>query len=636
MLRILSVVIAELLAADAPRTTAGGATFTVPAGWSLTAKGNVRLIDGPEPDLHVALVDVKAADAEHAVAAAWPQLTPKFSRPLKITLPRPARQGWDERRVFVYETSPDERRAVSAGAYRKGDAWTVVLTDAAQPALQRRGAAFDLLVGSLRPAGYKRESFAGKKAHALDAARLQQLADFIEQGRAQTGTPGVAIALWQDGKVILERGFGVRELGKPTPVDADTQFIIASNTKALTTLMLAKLVDQHKLAWDMPVMKVYPKFRLGDVATSAKVLVKHLVCACTGLPRQDFEWLFEFKGTSALDEMARVASFQPTTKFGEAYQYSNLLASAGGFVGAYALEPARELGAGYDAAMRALVFDPLGMKQTTFDFARALAGNHAAPHAEDVDGKPQVASMDINYGVVPLRPAGGAWSSARELLRYVAMELAGGTLPDGKRYVSSENLLARRKPQVASGEDSTYGMGLVVDRQYGVPVVMHGGSMIGFKSQMFWLPENGVGGVILTNADAGALLTRSFPRRVLEVLFDGNPEAVEDLKSGAEQRMKRIKKDRERLTLPPDAAITTHLAARYKNAALGEIGVSGDKLDFGEWKSRFATRKNDDGTVSLYTTDPGVDGFTFVVGSHDGKRTLTLRDAQHEYRFAEN
>jgi CubicO group peptidase (beta-lactamase class C family) len=114
-------------------------------------------------------------------------------------------------------------------------------------------------------------------------------------------------------------------------------------------------------------------FKLGDADTTSKVLMRNLVCACTGLPRQDMEWLFEFKGASPKSTMDLLGTMQPT-KLGEAFQYSNILAAAAGFVGAYAYDPKKELGAAYDEAMQKKVSGPLGMRRTTFDFAKALRG----------------------------------------------------------------------------------------------------------------------------------------------------------------------------------------------------------------------------------------------------------------------
>jgi CubicO group peptidase (beta-lactamase class C family) len=629
----------ERLAANSPRTTAGGATFTAPAGWTLRTDGDLWILEGPEPRLRVGLLDVVTTDADSAVAAAWLRLEPGFKWRLKLVQPSPGRDGWEEDRLYTYEMSPNEKRVVFAGARHKGRRWVVLLFDAGEGPFQRRRAEVRLISSSLRPQGYTRESFKGRTAHALDASRIRQISTFVERSRSLLGVPGVAMTLVQNGHVVLEQGFGVRELGKRARVDPDTLFMIASDTKALTTLLLAKLVDQGKLGWETPVTKVYPTFKLGDAETTRRVLIKHLVCACTGMPRQDLQWMFEFGKATPKSALEVLADSPPTTRFGDVFQYSNTLAAAAGYVAAYALDPGHELGVGYDEAMRSLVFAPLGMKQTTFDFTRALHGNHAAPHAEDIDGKISHALMEENYSILPLRPAGGAWSSARELTRYVQMELAGGKLPDGARYLSEANLLARRAPQVAVGEDRSYGMGLVVDNHFGIPMVVHDGSLIGYRSVMFWLPEQGVGGVMLTNADMGGVLTFQSIRKTLEVLFDGNAEAEADVAAVAKNHQEEMAKERARLTLPADPAWRSRLAGRYVNAALGEIAVQREKqetiFDFGEWRSAMASRQNDDGTVSFVTIAPGMDGFAFVIAEHDGKRRLLLRDAQHEYEFTE-
>ena len=148
----------------------------------------------------------------------------------------------------------------------------------------------------------------------------------------ELGVPGVGFSLIDAGKVVFEGGLGVRELGKPAKVDRDTLFIAASNTKAMTTLLLARLVDEKKLDWDQPVTQIDPGFKLGDADTTSRVLVKHLICACTGLPRQDLEWIFEFSRATPASSMALLATMQPTSKFGEVFQYSNLMAAAAGEV----------------------------------------------------------------------------------------------------------------------------------------------------------------------------------------------------------------------------------------------------------------------------------------------------------------
>ena len=379
----------ERVTADTPRVTSAGATFTVPAGWSIETRKEFVVLTPPETDTHIAIVDSQAADAKAAVAAAWAAYKPESKRPIKLVTPRPAREGWDERQVFDYETSPNERAAVQALALRagkRGGRWSF-LTEPIQPwrsVPPRSGWSSKACVQRIITANRSPAA----TAHPLDAAHIAQLKEFVETSMQQLGIPGVSMALIDHGKVVYQGGFGVRELGKPERVDENTVFMAASNTKGMTTLLLAELVDEKKLRWDEPVIEAYPAFKLGDAETTKKVLVKNLICACTGLPRQDLEWLFEFKNATPETELALLGTMQPTSKFGEVFQYSNLMAAAAGYIGAHLVYPNLELGAAYDKAMQEKIFDPLGMKSTTFDYARALAGNHATPHGDDIDGKP--------------------------------------------------------------------------------------------------------------------------------------------------------------------------------------------------------------------------------------------------------
>jgi hypothetical protein len=250
-----------------------------------------------------------------------------------------------------------------------------------------------------------------------------------------------------------------------------------------------------------------------------------------------------------------------------------------------------------------------------------------------------VASMAFNYAIMPHRPAGGVWTSSADLIRYVQLELAQGVLPNGKRLVSAENLLMRRAPQVPVGEDHTYGMGLMVDSEYGIPLVHHGGSMAGFKSDIYFLPNSDIGAVLLTNSDNGGMLLHPFMRRLVEVVFDGKLEAAGDVAGQAARHKAALAKERERLVVPAEPALVARLARHYHSKDLGELAVLSHDgrttFDFGEWKSVVASRKNDDGTISFITIDPTTDGFEFVVAERAGKRVLIIRDGQHEYIFTE-
>ena len=629
----------KILLVDTALRTTAGTQLVAPKGWSLQIKGSALILGAPEGDSHVALIDVHGGDADAAVTAAWAAYQTHPVRALEAARDRPAREGWDQIRLYRYETAANEQRSVAAQALRKGDYWTVAIRDLSDAVADKRDSQLEVIFNKLWPAGYARESFAGKKAHRLNTQRLAALTEYIETGRKQLDIPGVALGLIQDGKVVFEGGFGVREIGKRTPIDAGTLFITASNGKALTTLMLAKLVEAGKFTWETPVSTLWPQFQLGNAAITRQVQVKHLICACTGLPRRDLEISFEGEKATPASTMQVLATVQPTSQFGELFQYSNLMAAAGGYLGGHMLYPQQELGAAYDKAMQTLVLDPLGMNATTLDYARALAGNHAAPHARDIDGNTVVASMGLNYAELPSRPSGAAWSNVRDMLRYVQMELANGLLPNGKRYIAENILLARREPQVTTGSDEYYGMGLKIDRMWGVPVIHHGGTMVGYSSDMIWLPEHGVGAVILTNADSGNALRTRFRRRLLEVLFDGTATAAADVASWAQQSKAGITAERKQLVIPAGRDATARLAAMYRNPALGDLVLRRERdrvvFDFGGWRTDMATRQDEDGSVVFVSISPGAQGFEFLVANQNDQRRLILRDAQHEYVFVE-
>lgn len=629
----------EPLAEDTAATTTAGNPFTAPAGWTITVKRPATIITPPEGGgSNVVFVDVEAEDAEAAIAAAWAAYKPQ-DRPLKVVDEHADNDGWSRIKRFEYQTSPNERRSVSASALFANGMWTVRIYDMASDIGSKRGAAVSLMMGSLLPKGYERESFAGKEANELDAERLAALTDYVRHGLELSGVPGTSLGIIQDGKVVFSGGFGVRELGKPETVDGQTMYMIASNSKAFSTLLLAKLVDQGKIGWKDQVIGIMPGFKLGDAETTEQVLVEHLVCACTGLPRQDFEWILDFGRFTPESTMELLGTMQPTSGFGEMFQYSNLLASAGGYVAGYVMHPDESLGTAYDLAMQSQVFGPLGMTASTFDYDIALQNeNHARPHSVDTKGAPAPAEMAINYAAIPVRPAGAAWSNVDDVLKYIAMELSAGKLPDGERYIGEDALLERRRPQVPVSEDHYYGMGLMVNNYYGTPVVHHGGDLVGYHSDMMWLPEHNVGAVVLTNGDPGWLIRSGFQRKLLEVLFDGKPEADALLESASESYKTNMAAEFDLLAVPADTEKSAALAGHYRNASLGDIKVTRNDgatiFDFGEWKSEVGTRENPDGTTSFMTIVPGMTGLDFVVGNGE-EQTLIMRDSQHEYVFSE-
>jgi CubicO group peptidase (beta-lactamase class C family) len=515
----------------------------------------------------------------------------------------------------------------------------VSLVEGDNGALSRRAPQLDVALWTFRPQGMHEESFAGKTPRPIDEPRAKELDAWIEQARAKLDVPGAAVAVLVGGKVVYEKGFGVRTLGKNEPITPSTLFMMGSITKSMTTLLEATLVDQGKLRWDTPVTQLLPAFALGDPDMTSKLVLWQTACACTGMPRRDMEFIFEYAHVTPEQRIASMKTMKPTTGFGETFQYSNLMVAAGGYAAAHTYDPKPPWNQAYDEAMRANVFGPIGMKSTTFDFAAVQRVDHAAPHAQSIDGVPHPIPLSEEDFVTPLRPAGASWSNLKDMERYVQMEIAKGVTPEGKRVVSEANLAERRKARVRSGEVDSYALGLGVGTFRDLPYVAHDGGTFGFNTMMWILPEQGVAILSLTNVSGpGDAFNLAVQRKVVEAIFEGaRPIADVRLAYLAKGRHDDIAKTMERVSREPDAGWVKGLVGTYENADLGRVVVSaspkGGTLDAGEWKSAVGQKREVDGTVKVVLVDPPMAGMELLIGGDDAHRTLTLLDDQVKYVF---
>ncbi|HKA88489.1 MAG TPA: serine hydrolase domain-containing protein [Haliangiales bacterium] len=595
------------------------------------------MLQDPDRELKLGLVEIAAPDRDAAAAAAWSRLEPGFDLKVLRAVDLPARDGWDAIAQIAYVTKTEDRRAAFAVARRKGGTWYVHLVDGKTAALDRRGAEATVAIRSFKAAGLDKESFAGRKAHPFDAERQKQLGEFIEEWRKKTFVPGVAIAVTQGGKIVYEKGFGVRLLGKNDPVTPETLFMIGSNTKSLTSLLMARLVDRKVFSWSTPVTLLLPSFALGDEKVTRSLTMKHTVCACTGLPRQDLEFIFEYAHATPEDRVASMKAMVPTTGFGETFQYSNTMVSTGGYVAAHALHPTLKLGPAYDKAMQDEVFGPLGMRATTLDFRRAAAANHAMPHARGFAPEYRPIPLEWEGGVTSVRPAGAAWSNVRDMSRYVLVELAKGVTPEGKRVVSEDNLLARRDPQVKISDEASYGLGLMVTTDHGLAIVQHGGNNLGFSSDMYFLPEHDIGVVVLTNGGGTNPYMAAVRRRLFEILFDGKPEAAENLASVLDVQKKARAEELALMKPAIDPDLLARILHDYTSNGLGPATVRREGkevvFDVGEWKVPIAQKTDRDGRTKLVLMGRVFAGFELIPEEKDGRTTLTIQAPQQTYTF---
>ncbi|MBX3154763.1 MAG: beta-lactamase family protein [Deltaproteobacteria bacterium] len=608
------------LAADEAIRAPSGATFPAPAGWWVDARGDLIELRSPEGDLHWFHVELAAADRDAAVAAAWKRAVPDFALAVEEAQDVPL-EGWDAAAQVKFATPALSRRVVIALARKKGELWHVDLVDGGEAALDRRGAQVETGLLGLAVAGVEEESLAGREV-ALPADFADQLDAFVREGMAAAKVPGVAIAVVHRDKVVLERGWGVRTLGDKAPVTPATRFMIGSTTKPLTSLLMARLVDAGKLAWDTPVAKLMPTLAFGDPDFTKALTLRHTVCACTGMPRRDHDLIFDGEA-SPEQRIAALRDARPTTKIGETFQYSNVMVMLGGYAAARAVDATGKLGPAYARAMREQVFGPLGMTATTFDLAEAARAEHASPHPRDLAGEAVAQPPSVEAWTAGVAPAGSAWSTVRDMARVVRLELGEGKL-DGAQVVSREALLARRAPQVKISNKLSYGMALVVGTALGLDVVWHNGGTFGFSSLLTAFPQQQLGIVILTNAGEADALAQSIQRRILELVLGAKPKASQHLADAVAAAAKERAQLAARAS-EPDPAWAAPLLGKWSAPGVGVVELRRDGkrlvLDTGQWSVTVAGGTRD-GARELVSTSAPVAGFELVVRGEGANTTL--------------
>ena len=249
----------------------------------------------------------------------------------------------------------------------------------------------------------------------------QAIEDAVQATIARYDLPGIAVGVIVDGKVVYARGHGETVAGSGEPVTTRTLFKIASNSKAMTGALLARLVQQGKLRWDDPVVKHLPDFAMHDPWVTAHMTVSDLLIHNSGLPEGGGDlMLWPEPNLFTRDDIVRgLRHIKPAYGFRSGYAYDNLLYVVAGQVAAAAG------GASYEELLRRELFEPLALDGCRVgDFALADAGNVAQPHGRD--GGRNVA-MRRDAAIVPAiasAPAGGIRCTLDDMLAWARNWLA--------------------------------------------------------------------------------------------------------------------------------------------------------------------------------------------------------------------
>ncbi len=588
---------------------------------------------GPERDLELSfLARPVQEDTAYLLRCAWEEVKPGFDVPVLQMVDVPAGGGWNGEVHVAYDSPQSDSRVVFAIVRFFGDRAFLTLVDGTKAGFVRRMAQFSELHNAWKPAGLKEPSLLGSTPKLFGNEERDAMSHFVSESMRQVGVPGLAVAVVQNGQTVYAEGFGVCRLGGEKHVTPETRFMIGSSTKPLTTAMMARLVDLGYFTWSTPVTEVLPGFSLADEEVTRRLEMRHTVSASTGMPRRDLDLVFRFRGVRPEDRIAGMQQMSPTTGFGETFQYSNSLVSAGGYAAAHSYAPDVGLQDAYDRAMRELLFEPLKMSHTSILCIDSPLD--ATPHSRDVNGTAVPIDPALEQFATPVAPAGSAWSNVLDLAEYLKCEMRDGLNERDEQVISAENLLARRVPAIRIDGKTSYGLGWFLKDWQGLAEVGHGGNTRGFTADMFFLPEHRLGMVILTNLQLANQFLGSMEQKLIELLFgaERKAEGMVTAEKNAREETAEVMRKRIREDAESTAWIAEYIG-HYTSEELGAACISrvagGFEIELEAGSSKLAVEKSGPDRYIVLTTPP----WTTKLQPTDNPRVLLVDGGQTTYRF---
>lgn len=340
----------------------------------------------------------------------------------------------------------------------------------------------------------------------LDAQTdVQKIDQYLSAARADWNIPGMSVAIVKDGEILLSKGYGVTEAGTNKPVDENTLFAIASNTKAFVSAAISKLVAEGELSWDDKVKTYIPEFELYDDYVSNNATIRDLLCHRLGLGTFSGDNMW-YKSTLNVPELiTRLKYLEQAYPFRSGYGYSNLMfITAGEVITRVAKKP-------WTDYVKESFFTPLEMNRTITSTGELDSkGNYAMPHKPYEDGNAVIPWVNWdNMGA-----AGGIISSANDMSNWMMMHLNKGLYgSDTILHRNQQNVMwtihnshvisDKGKEQIPGRHFSGYGLGWGLGDYHGNMLVTHSGGYDGMYSRVMLVPDQNLGIAILTNSMKG-------------------------------------------------------------------------------------------------------------------------------------
>ena len=333
---------------------------------------------------------------------------------------------------------------------------------------------------------------------------MSELRPFVEETLELWHVPGLAVAVIQDGQVILCEGFGLRNVEHNLPVTPETLFPIASCSKAFTAMTVALLVEAGKLDWDKPVREYLPSFRLQDAVATEHMTPRDLLTHRSGLPRHDLMWYGSNFGRREIFD--RLRYLEPTRDLRYAFQYQNIMYMVAGLlVGEIA-------GTSWEQFVQTQIFDKLGMGHSNLSTViTQQSADFATPYLYRDEQLRELSFFEADGEKDAVGPAGNIISCVSDMARWLQVQLNQGRVGEAP-FVSEANLVQMHTPHIFVDdpearyrfgyEFTSYGLGWEMHAHKGQVLVHHGGALDGFAAYTSLMPRHKIGVVVLSNGDS--------------------------------------------------------------------------------------------------------------------------------------
>lgn len=336
-------------------------------------------------------------------------------------------------------------------------------------------------------------------------ANPDRLGEFVVKVMKETGVPGAVVGILHRGQTVTA-GFGVTHVDHPLPVTDETLFQIGSITKTFTGTAIMRLVEMDKLDLDAPVRAYVPDFKVSDETAASRATVRHLLTHMGGWEGDVFD--DTGVGEDALARfVASMAGLEQLVPLGTVWSYSN----AGFSLAGYLIQVVT--GKSYQAALKELVLEPLGLVSSYFNPGDVMIHRFAVGHNVTQQGVQVARPWPVPCAVYP---AGGITCHVKDLLRYARFHLGDGSTIHETRLLSPDSMAHMHSPQVTVWGSEAWGLAWAVDEIDGTRQLSHGGGTAGQASLLVLIPEHDFAIAILTNANLGGFVTRAVSRWALK------------------------------------------------------------------------------------------------------------------------